>query len=223
VIVAPFGDDPVLLSQVTISNRSKSVAELRWVEYWGCQVYQFSFRSFMEQFAGGSILDVRHKLGDRFTHKLEPLDSNAGLLEMKQFLGRTPQEETLWQRMNGNLKAHPNAFLTAQQDSVPEASFDDLNPPSTFLVSLDSAASAVTTNAAKFFGAGGVSNPTGLSHPLDGDLTASGTESGLLLERAFELKPGEQRTLYFLYGYLPGGVELKPLVSKYRANAASVW
>jgi hypothetical protein len=222
-IIAPFGDDPVLLSQVTITNRSKSVAKLRWIEYWGCQVYQFSFRSFVEQFAGGSIVDVRHKLGDRFTHKFEPLDSNAGLLETKQFLGRTPQEETLWQRMNGNLKAHPNAFLTAQQDSVPEASFDDLNPPSTFLVSLDAAASAVTTNAAKFFGAGGVSNPTGLSHALDGDLTATGTESGLLLERTVELKPGEHRTLYFLYGYLPEGAELKPLITKYRATASSVW
>lgn len=33
VIFAPFGDDPVLVSQVTIANHSKSAVELRWVEY----------------------------------------------------------------------------------------------------------------------------------------------------------------------------------------------
>jgi hypothetical protein len=35
VIFAPFGDDPVLISQVTITNRGKSDANLRWVEYCG--------------------------------------------------------------------------------------------------------------------------------------------------------------------------------------------
>ena len=52
VILAPFGDDPVLLSQVTITNKSQSAAALRWVEYWGCRNYQFSFRSFIESFSG---------------------------------------------------------------------------------------------------------------------------------------------------------------------------
>jgi hypothetical protein len=225
VITAPFGDDPVLLSQVTIANRSKSTASLRWVEYWGCQVYQFSFRAFMEQFAGaGTTVEVRHKFGDRFAHEFQVLSANgqpAGLLETKKFLGRTAQDEHAWQSVNANLKTHSNVFLTAAQESVPEASFDDLNPPPTFLVSLDSA-SLMKTNAAKFFGAGGVGNPTGLSHSLDGDLTESGPVSGLLLERVFDLKPGEQRTLYFLYGYLPAGVELKPLLDKYRTHAATV-
>ncbi len=40
VIAAPFGDDPVLLSQVTISNLQTSRANVRWIEYWGCHVYQ---------------------------------------------------------------------------------------------------------------------------------------------------------------------------------------
>jgi len=35
VIFAPFGDDPVLLSQVTLTNRGQSPADLRWIEYWG--------------------------------------------------------------------------------------------------------------------------------------------------------------------------------------------
>src|ERR1035441_7283922 len=47
-IFAPFGDDPVLISMVTVTNHSSRVANLRWIEYWGCQNYQFSFRSGME-------------------------------------------------------------------------------------------------------------------------------------------------------------------------------
>src|SRR3954447_22146051 len=48
VIFAPFGDDPVLISQVKITNSGSAGAQLRWIEYWGCQLYQLSFRSFME-------------------------------------------------------------------------------------------------------------------------------------------------------------------------------
>jgi hypothetical protein len=224
IIAAPFGDDPVLLSQVTIVNSGKSAARLRWIEYWGCQVYQFSMRSAMEAFAGvGTGVEIRRRFGDRFAHQFQLLGAKEGLLETKKFLGRTPEDESAWQKVTGNLKAHPNAFYTAPQESVPEASWDDLNPPPTFLVSLDSAASAMTTNAARFFGTGGVSKPSGLSGALDGDFDTSGPESGLLLERAFELQPGEKRTLYFLYGYLPEGAELKPLLNKYRGRAASIW
>jgi len=35
VIFAPFGDDPVLLSMVTITNHGAEAADLRWIEYWG--------------------------------------------------------------------------------------------------------------------------------------------------------------------------------------------
>ena len=46
VISAPFGDDPVLISEATITNHRSDAATVRWVEYWGCQPYQFSFRPF---------------------------------------------------------------------------------------------------------------------------------------------------------------------------------
>src|SRR5205823_11079201 len=59
VIFAPFGDDPVLISQVTVTNTSSRDANLRWIEYWGCQLYQFSFRSFMEGFGGKSMHELR--------------------------------------------------------------------------------------------------------------------------------------------------------------------
>jgi hypothetical protein len=224
VIAAPFGDDPVILSQVTITNHGKSPAKLRWVEYWGCQPYQFSFRSFIETFTGaGSPVDLRRKLGDRFAHGFAVMEGRAGLMESKRFLGRLPAEEAAFEKMKASLAAHPNPFLGPIQDTAAEGSFDDLEPPPTFLVSLDQPADGYATDAKKFFGAGGAAAPSGLESPLDGDLAGTGPESGLLLERAFTLAPGARKTLYFLYGYLPVEASLNSLVDKYRSRAASVW
>ena len=223
IISAPFGDDPVLLSQVTVTNQGDSPAKLRWIEYWGCQVYQFSFRSFMEQFGGGaSSTELRRRLGDRFSHRFLRIEG-AGLMESKRFLGRLPEEEAVWQRIKSNLATHPNAFLGPVEETSSEAAFDDLEPPPTFLSSLDSPADGFATDARRFFGAGGALRPDGLASELDGSTAASGPESGLLLERRFTLKPGERRTLYFLYGYLPKGAEIAPLIEKYRAQAPDVW
>lgn len=223
-ILAPFGDDPVLISQVTIGNHGPSRANLRWIEYWGCLMYQFSFRAYIEQFGGaGSAIELRRKFADRFTHRFSSLESNAGLLEKKHFEGRAPEEEQAFQRMKAALETRPNPFLRRLEDPAPEADFDDLDPPATFLVSLDAPADAFTTDAKSFFGAGGAAKPAGLAGALDGNLNATGPESGLLLERHIALAPGEQRTLYFLYGYLPGAIPAEPLIRKYRSGAANAW
>ncbi len=222
VIAAPFGDAPVLLSQVTIANHGKEAAELRWVEYWGCRPYQFSFRSFTESFAGmGTPVAVRRKFSDRFTHRFRALAGGAGLIESKQFLGRAPEEEAAWQKIKTALATKPNPFLGPVQETVPEAQFDDLHPPATFLASLDAAADGFTTDSKKFFGAGGVANPAGLAAALDGNLDAA--EGALLLERRFKLQPGERRTLYFLYGYLTAGADAGELIAIYRGRAAGAW
>jgi hypothetical protein len=48
-------------------------------------------------------------------------------------------------------------------------------------------------------------------------------ESASLLERRLHLAPGESRTLYFAYGYLPEGFELEPLLEKYRKYPDKLW
>jgi len=221
-IVAPFGDDPVLISQVTIGNHGPSRANLRWIEYWGCYVYQFSFRSYIEQFGGGNAVELRRKFGDRFAHFFNTLHGGAGLMEDKQFPGRDPAEEQLFQRMKTSLATHANPFLAAIEEPAPEASFDDLHPPGTFLASLDAPADGFTTDARTFFGAGGAAHPAGLAGALDGRLNGGETERGLFLERRIALDPGQQRTLYFLYGYRPHRGDPGPLIEKYRGRA-NVW
>ena len=216
VIVAPFGDDPVLFSQVTISNNSATAASLRWVEYWGCHPYQFSYRSNLEAFDDNAeTAALRYAFGDRFAHHFELLPDGAGLLETKQFLGRTASEEALWQAAVSYWATNPSPWYSPIQDGVPGSSFEDLNPPSTFLASLDAPADAVTTNGAALF-----SNP---GMPLDGDVGSTGNTSCLALERILTLNAGEQRTLYFLYGYLPEGADVHELIGRYQGQAATVW
>lgn len=218
-IFAPFGDDPVLVSQVTIGNSGSARVNLRWIEYWGCQIYQFSFRAFYLMFAGKSMHESRRDFGARFTHHFRKLDDGSGLVETKEFLGPDSAEEQRFQGMVAYLEKNPNAFLTAPDKNAPnDAGFEDLNPPPTFLVSLDEAESGMTTNAKGFFGPGGVERPIGIAGELDGDLSQTGPESGLLLERKFSLMPGQQKTLTFLYGYLPSDFDLDRLTAKYRQN-----
>jgi hypothetical protein len=103
-ISAPFGDDPVLLSQVTIQNRGDARATVRWIEYWGCQPYQFSFRAFIESFAGlGSPVELRRQFGRLFAHKVSSVNGMQGLLETKEFTARSPQDDAVWQQMKEQL------------------------------------------------------------------------------------------------------------------------
>jgi len=220
-IFAPFGDDPVLLSQVTITNAGAAEANLRWIEYWGCQVYQFSFRAFIELYAGKSMHESRRDFGARFAHHFRTVAGGSGLIESKEFLGRDPEEEQRFQGVVASFEKSPNVFLTPPDPKAPKRSaFDDLNPPPTFLISLDAPASGMTSNGKGFFGAGGTNLPAGLERELDGDLSQTGPESALLLERKFSLKPGESRTLTFLYGYLSSDTDLDSLVTKYRKSPA---
>ncbi len=224
MIFAPCGDDPVLISQVTIANHHSSEVKLRWVEYWGCQPHQFSHRSFIESFSGKNTSEMRRDFGARFAHHFRIIENNSGLFEKKEFLGRSPAEEAQWQAMLEYLRTNPHPFVTVPADDAPiQAAFDDLDPPPTFLVSLDAPAEGFSTNGKEFFGAGGVSHPTGLDRELDGDLNTNGPESALLLERSFTLAPGGSRTLFFLYGYLPQGADAHSLISKYRDTAPTVW
>jgi hypothetical protein len=100
VLYAPFGDDPVLLSQVRLTNRSSAPASPRWIEYWGCQTHEFTFRAFIESWTRiGTPPELRRRLGQRYTHRVEPIDGRRGLLESRQFLGHSPQDDAIWDKM----------------------------------------------------------------------------------------------------------------------------
>jgi hypothetical protein len=227
-ISAPFGDDPVLLSQVTIQNRGNARARVRWIEYWGCQPYEFSFRAFIQSFSGlGSPVELRRQFGRLFSHQVSSVNGLQGLLETKEFTVRSAQDDAVWYRMKEQLKTHPNSFLSAIDESTPGTAFDTTEIPPTFLISLDAPASSVSTDGEAFFGSGGPSNPAGLNEDWDGLRNENGPHfvsphTVLLLERTLDLAQGEKRTLSFLYGYLPEGFKLDELVARYKSKPAEV-
>jgi len=223
VISAPFGDDPVLVSQVTITNRRDVAATVRWVEYWGCQPFQFSYRAAIEAMAGKRTqTEWRRDMGRRFTHHVSQIAQDRGLLESKYFAGRSAEEEAAWEKAKARLRANPHGFISPVADPRPGTYFESLDLPQTFLVSLDGPASGVSCDAASFFGSGGAANPIGLKQSLSGKFQDSASHAGLLLERTLHLGPKESHTLSFLYGYLQHGFVMTELIAKYEQTRSAV-
>jgi hypothetical protein len=225
VIFAPFGDDPVLISSVTVTNHGDQEANLRWVEYWGCHSYQFSYRSWMQAdvLHSGNAAELRRQFGGRFAHEIRVMPNCTGLIESQKFLGRAPTDTQSWEHVQASLRKDPSGFFGGP---VPElaagAAMEDFNPPSTFLISLDGPMDGFATDASAFFGSGGVDHPSGLSTKLNNDASSTGSASALLLEHHLSLRPQESRTLFFLYGYLPHGFDVDALVAKYSADPAGL-
>ncbi len=134
------------------------------------------------------------------------------------------EDNEAWAEVESYLQKNPTGFLGGPLPTLaPGATLEDLNPPPTFLVSLDAAMDGFTTDASAFFGTGGITQPSGLSSKLDSNLRSTGPASAFLLERHLALRPQESRTLSFLYGYAPKDFEIGELVAKYSADPASVF
>ncbi len=202
IIFAPFGDDPVVISQVTITNNRKKRIDLRWIEYWGCYTYQFSsaaFAGILSKTSNKHPRDVRHESSNKLKHEFKPIENRTGIVDKRYF---------------ENLKKvyDPNNL---------QPSYDDKFPPKTFLVSLDSEISGMQTNSRDFFGIGSVESPDGLKNDLNNIINSTGVESSMFLEQKVSLNPGESCTFSFLYGYLPDNSELELLINKYKTNTST--
>jgi hypothetical protein len=218
IVFAPFGDDPLLISQVTVTNRREAPADLRWIEYWDCQPYPFSFRASilaMISYGKKHTVELRRAFARRYAHTFKEIEDHAGLLDEKHFRGEDFATRVQWAAARAvmatvgrRLVAHP------VKRWVKEMSFEDISPPDTFLVSLDAPADGLAVDEQAFFGQGGVQRPDGLGLPVA--LENSGEGSALFLERRFSLPPGETQTLAFAFGYLPPGYELESLIARYQ-------
>jgi hypothetical protein len=202
VIFAPYGDDPLLISQVTISNNTQDSKNLRWIEYWGCKMVQFSAVAYDTAFREKDLSIInkkRREFSSKFIHELS-LIGNSGLLEAKSFQGRKEKKNKL-----------------------PNPAFESNYAPKTFLISLNDPIEGFSTNGYEFFGNGGVKYPVGITGVLPSKLDTTDDKSALILEQRIHLKPNESRTLYFAYGYLPENVALDQILKKYRKKIFKHW
>jgi len=204
IVFAPFGDDPILISQIVISNNQEEAVDLRWIEYWGCNIYQFTATSM------GALLtdrikahprDIRRAFSEKFLHEFKVINNGKGIQDSKIFKDITEVDKM----------------------SRGKPVFKDKFPPKTFLVSLNAKVSSIFTNSRKFFGSGGTSNPEGLKGGIKTDIETTGYDAAMFLECNIHLEPKESKRLYFAYGYVPEGFDTESLLSKYKSNITGLW
>ncbi|MCX8188755.1 MAG: hypothetical protein N3F64_03520 [Nitrososphaeria archaeon] len=225
IIFAPYGDDPILISQVTIENKSGTPKSLRWIEYWGYQLYQLSFRHTIYAAIKkdlGYVVDFRREFSKRFRQKIEQLNGK-GMIVKSIFKGYSISDKIKWFMLQILASTIAKKILGGKiKFPSKEIGFEDLTPPPVFLVSLNGSVDNLIVDAKKFFGDGGVFHPDGLRYKIEFE-PEKVEHCALMLEKRFTLAPHEKCTLYFAYGYLPEGCNLDYLIKKYEAGLKDLW
>ncbi len=227
-LYAPYGDDPVIFSEVTITNLTDSESTADWFEYWGAQMYPLSYRaalltinaSDLSSLIGPEAAVIRRNLAKSFEHIYTSVDDGAGILEKKKFKGWT-SEKAVWDAVKSQLRAASEMTGNKSYYCAELEQMEDIDPPAAFLYSLSGKSDGFITSAADFFGMGGPAHPDGLDKT--GGLNASGNDTAMVIKKSVILKAKESKKLYFLYGYLPEGFTLDGLIEKYKANHESVF
>jgi len=219
IIRAPFGDDPVLISEVTITNKTGSEQTPAWYEYWGTRQEPLSFRAALVRilFSGKGmdaqaiqgVQPIRRRFARAFESQVQSIAKGHGMLEHKRFKGwkgELRKDRLLWNIIKPVMRA---ASVTNPTFYCPPLSqVEDTAPPNTFLCALNHKPDAFLRNAAAFFGG----NPARPSFDCE-EKTDGG--DAMIACKNLRLQPGESVRLVYLYGYLPEGFCAEELVRKY--------
>ncbi len=169
-IYAPFGDDPVLLSEVVISSQGPKPTNLYWVEYWGCQPYPFSYAALADGYNSKGELDpekvvsLRRDSALRFAHRFEKTPDGLGLMQSSQIV-ETAQSRAAGGALQEEMAAGIPSPAKPVGQAAPRVPYQNDTPPATFLASLDEGPVGILTDAADFFGATNVLRHTGPAGP----------------------------------------------------------
>lgn len=215
VILAPFGDDPVLISQISITNSSDEKKNVSWFEYWSCFNFQFSFQAVLRALSkkdSDELKDYRVELEKKFKNKFIMLDGNLGLLNLKY----DPSSRAVEEQKNFDLRK--NGIQIGKKKPV----YEDKSPHPIFLICLDDQVQGCFTDANKFFGKGGIRNPDGLKTEASYRTGYEGVDSCMVLKKDLELEPHETKKITFMYGYIPQGFQLNQLIAKYKTQKNSL-
>ena len=138
-ISAPFGDDPVLISQATITNHGNSAAPCAGWNTGDASHFNFPIVRPSRRWPGiATQTKFRREMGRRFSHQSCADRQHEGSRSSQSILrGRSPQEEAAWARAKAMLRMNPNGFTAPVAELKPGTEFESLDLPQTFLVSLD--------------------------------------------------------------------------------------
>ncbi|MBK8020623.1 MAG: hypothetical protein IPK19_04120 [Chloroflexi bacterium] len=185
-VYAPYGDQPALLSDVTIANVGQAPVSLRCYEYWDVNIHQLRVQ-WVRSGAFAADGDARRALiNSRYKPVIAPdLDGQALRFRQQRYAEPPLTDEEL-------------------------RGFVDPNPPDVFLANLSGPAlppADAYFDKRAFFGNGGPLEPEAVRHNLPGG--TDDPEPGdsmpycLVLRHDLHLEPGETVRLRFACGALP--------------------
>ncbi len=182
---APYGDFPLLLTDVKIENLRTQPVILSHYEYWDVNIYQLQLEWLRTGHFGAVSDDRRREINRHFQHTMEWMD-DAATLCFKQAVHRPP----------------PAQFLEMEKSC-------DINwhPPHVFLTDLSGQPDAFYVYASLFFGAGGARQPDAVrqhkaSDQIGAEVVTDAIPYCMVLRRDVHLKPGEIIHLRYAYGTL---------------------
>ena len=207
-LYAPFGDDPCLINQISITNKSDKKVTGKWVDYWGSEVYQITYRPMkyaqLKHLPVGVVHQFRREFSKNFSKEFKVTENGA--IISHSFNGYLfPKKDDLVPSIN-------EVNETINPKVGDNANYEDLHIPSMFVCNLNKGLlSKAYFDGNKFFENNDLLNPSGISK----ELGVVKDKTAVFLSTDFELAPGETKVLYYLIGYLPKGFTYEELVVKY--------
>ncbi len=215
-IFAPYGDDPVLVSRVRVTNKGDKPVSARWFEYWGTEQYQMTYRPLNYQYYNEAcdpnyFYYFRREFSRNFTRVFT--DTSAGGKCDFRFDGYRYPEEDL-ERGIASI-ADVNALINPKVGET--CGYEDLTPPALFVECLSGQDNCMRYSGSSFFANGDLLNPSGIADAAD-----DGIQDALIAETSFAIAPGETAEIVYLVGYLPATFSREELIARYEGRANEV-
>ncbi len=196
---SPFGNDPIVITDVYLRNTTDQPITIRHYEYWDVNQHQLKANWFETGLAAVASTDSREAVNDNFIQRVD-WDANTSTLRSQ---------------------------MTAIVDGIPregDASRVDYYPSDVFLIDLEGQADAVYTDKQFFFGDDGTPEQPNAIRTRAGsrllDETSALHQPFLLVQRrVITLQPNEIKQLRYGYGAARPGESLD-WVQRYRSTSS---
>lgn len=222
VVLAPFGDDPALLSGVTITALRDSPApvDLLWADQWAGLTHSLTLTA--------ARADPQYTAAHNYSLQSMPTGGNAAiaLVDHAWFNGTSTTGGFGCRRGYGTRASSSVAAINSTDDQAPCRTFlAALNAAALAGANANASVSVTTAGRALFPGSGGTPTDPDIAHAFDGDLGTTDASGLMAMRRRVRVgsSAGSSVTLVSVYGYEPEGFSMEALVDKYSATSFGEW